>query len=214
MMAHELLRQAATILGAGWSKGSNARDATGRIVPLFAGAARAGINPNAVAQPRRRARSRVSSPAAALLTPVMNAGTSTVGTCAWARSRSAPACRLAKIRGPGPDPGSHPRECTDGTAATFDLARADFEHPGPRAAHQRRSIGARPLKFREDRPFAKFVATTRSCGRFCFDLRSCRPQWWRGGAVWHNASARFVRAHRDERDDCRRGFAIISKTGT
>jgi hypothetical protein len=37
----------------------------------------------------------------------------------------------------------------------------------------------------------------------------CRPQWWRGGAVWHNASARFVRAHRDERDDCRRGFAII-----
>jgi hypothetical protein len=47
MMAHELLRQAAQILGAGWSKGSNARDATGRIVPLFAGAARAGINPNA-----------------------------------------------------------------------------------------------------------------------------------------------------------------------
>jgi hypothetical protein len=34
MMAHELLRQAATILGAGWSKGSNARDSTGRIVPL------------------------------------------------------------------------------------------------------------------------------------------------------------------------------------
>jgi len=24
-------------------------------------------------------------------------------------------------------PGSHPRECTDGTAATFDQARADFE---------------------------------------------------------------------------------------
>jgi len=24
-------------------------------------------------------------------------------------------------------PGSHPAECTDGTAATFDLARADFE---------------------------------------------------------------------------------------
>jgi len=23
--------------------------------------------------------------------------------------------------------GSHPRECTDGTAATFDQARADFE---------------------------------------------------------------------------------------
>jgi len=24
-------------------------------------------------------------------------------------------------------PGCHPRECTDGTAATFDQARADFE---------------------------------------------------------------------------------------
>jgi len=24
-------------------------------------------------------------------------------------------------------PGSHPRECTDGTAATFDQARAEFE---------------------------------------------------------------------------------------
>ena len=36
MMAHELLRQAAQILGAGWSKGSNARDDTGRIVPLWA----------------------------------------------------------------------------------------------------------------------------------------------------------------------------------
>jgi hypothetical protein len=24
-------------------------------------------------------------------------------------------------------PGSHPRECTSGTAASFDLARADFE---------------------------------------------------------------------------------------
>ncbi len=32
MMAHELLRQAALILGAGWSKGADARDATGRIV--------------------------------------------------------------------------------------------------------------------------------------------------------------------------------------
>ena len=36
MMAHELLRQAAQILGAGWSKGASARDATGRIVPLWA----------------------------------------------------------------------------------------------------------------------------------------------------------------------------------
>jgi hypothetical protein len=43
MMAHELLRQAAQILGAGWSKGASARDATGRIVPLFAGAARAAL---------------------------------------------------------------------------------------------------------------------------------------------------------------------------
>ena len=34
MMAHELLRQVALILGAGWSKGANARDATGRIVPV------------------------------------------------------------------------------------------------------------------------------------------------------------------------------------
>jgi hypothetical protein len=34
MMAHELLRQAALILGAGWSKGCDARDITGRIVPL------------------------------------------------------------------------------------------------------------------------------------------------------------------------------------
>jgi hypothetical protein len=28
---------------------------------------------------------------------------------------------------PGFYPGAHPRECTDGTAATFDRARADFE---------------------------------------------------------------------------------------
>jgi hypothetical protein len=41
MMAHELLRQAAPILGAGWSKGANARDATGSIVPLHIGANRA-----------------------------------------------------------------------------------------------------------------------------------------------------------------------------
>jgi hypothetical protein len=32
MMAHELLRQAALILGAGWSKGADARDDAGRIV--------------------------------------------------------------------------------------------------------------------------------------------------------------------------------------
>jgi hypothetical protein len=39
MMAHELLRQAALILGAGWSKGCDARDAAGRMVPLHVGAA-------------------------------------------------------------------------------------------------------------------------------------------------------------------------------
>jgi hypothetical protein len=49
MMAHELLRQAAQMLGAGWSKGADARDATGRIVPLYVGATRASINPHAVA---------------------------------------------------------------------------------------------------------------------------------------------------------------------
>jgi hypothetical protein len=49
MIAHELLRQAALLLGAGWSKGSNARDATGRIVPLYVGNNRAQINSNAVA---------------------------------------------------------------------------------------------------------------------------------------------------------------------
>jgi hypothetical protein len=37
MMAHELLRQAALILADGWSHNANARDDTGRIVPLFAG---------------------------------------------------------------------------------------------------------------------------------------------------------------------------------
>ena len=49
MMANELLRQAALILAAGWSKGADARDAAGRIVPLHVGAARATINPEAVA---------------------------------------------------------------------------------------------------------------------------------------------------------------------
>ena len=49
MMAHELLRQAALILAQGWSKGSDARDDTGRIVPLYKGDARSTINPEAVA---------------------------------------------------------------------------------------------------------------------------------------------------------------------
>jgi hypothetical protein len=39
MMAHELLRNAALILGAGWSKGCDARDSAGRMVPLYVGAA-------------------------------------------------------------------------------------------------------------------------------------------------------------------------------
>ena len=43
MMAHELLRQAALILAQGWSKGSDARDDTGRMVPLYIGASRANI---------------------------------------------------------------------------------------------------------------------------------------------------------------------------
>jgi hypothetical protein len=47
MMAHELLRQAALILADGWSHNANARDNTGRIVPLFAGSGRAAINPEA-----------------------------------------------------------------------------------------------------------------------------------------------------------------------
>jgi hypothetical protein len=46
-MAHELLRQAALILADGWSHNANARDATGRIVPLFSGVGRAAINPEA-----------------------------------------------------------------------------------------------------------------------------------------------------------------------
>ena len=49
MMARELLRRAAQILGAGWSKGANARDAAGRIVPLHSGSVKAWINPEAVA---------------------------------------------------------------------------------------------------------------------------------------------------------------------
>jgi hypothetical protein len=49
MMAHELLRQAALILGAGWSKGCDARDSAGRMVPLYIGTDRAKVNPEAVA---------------------------------------------------------------------------------------------------------------------------------------------------------------------
>ena len=49
MMAHELLRQAALILAQGWSKGCDARDDTGRMVPLYIGASRANINPEATA---------------------------------------------------------------------------------------------------------------------------------------------------------------------
>ncbi len=58
-----------------------------------------------------------NSPAAAIWKPPTSAGTSFTVMCAWARSRFA--C--------GFYPGSHPSECTDGTAATFDEARADFE---------------------------------------------------------------------------------------
>jgi hypothetical protein len=46
MMAHELLRQAALIVGSNWSQGCSARDDAGSIVPLHIGAA---INPAAVA---------------------------------------------------------------------------------------------------------------------------------------------------------------------
>ena len=49
MLAHELLRQAALILAAGWSKEADARDAAGRIIPLYVGNNRADINPQAVA---------------------------------------------------------------------------------------------------------------------------------------------------------------------
>jgi len=49
MMAHELLRQAALILAQGWAKNADARDDTGRMVPLFIGTDRAKINPAATA---------------------------------------------------------------------------------------------------------------------------------------------------------------------
>jgi hypothetical protein len=47
MMAHELLRKAAEILAAGWIKNADAADDAGRIVPLWSGAVRAEINPQA-----------------------------------------------------------------------------------------------------------------------------------------------------------------------
>jgi hypothetical protein len=50
MTPYELLRAAATIIETGWSQGADARDGTGRVVvPLFAGANRASVNPAAVA---------------------------------------------------------------------------------------------------------------------------------------------------------------------
>ena len=49
MMAHELLRNAALILAQGWSKGCDARDSAGRIVPLYVGDTRAKMNPEAAA---------------------------------------------------------------------------------------------------------------------------------------------------------------------
>jgi hypothetical protein len=73
------------------------------------------------------------SPAAAISKPASSAGTSTMVTCRSARSRSAWAPRTTKIRGAGLV-ASIPaaiRECTDGSAATFDQARADFEDAWP-----------------------------------------------------------------------------------
>jgi hypothetical protein len=64
--------------------------------------------------------------AAARLMPPRNAGTSTMATSTPARSRSARAILTMRIRGNG-TAGSHPGDCTNGTAATFDQARADFE---------------------------------------------------------------------------------------
>jgi hypothetical protein len=46
-MAHEVLRNAAVVIEAGWSQGTDARDGAGRPVPLFAGAGRASVNPAA-----------------------------------------------------------------------------------------------------------------------------------------------------------------------
>jgi hypothetical protein len=61
----------------------------------------------------------------------MRAGWSTTVTYASGRSGSAPVTRSALIHGRqwrcGFYPGSHPRECTSGTAVNFDQARDDFE---------------------------------------------------------------------------------------
>jgi hypothetical protein len=71
-----------------------------------------------------------SSPAAAHSNPLTNAGMSITVTRTSARFA------LRAGMPPGEDPwdwncgfypGSHPGECTDGTAATFKRARADFE---------------------------------------------------------------------------------------
>jgi hypothetical protein len=44
MLAHELLRAAATIVEAGWAAGCDAQDLEGRAIPLFRGDGRATIN--------------------------------------------------------------------------------------------------------------------------------------------------------------------------
>jgi hypothetical protein len=48
MLPHELLRAAATIVEAGWASGCDAQDLEGRPIPLYAGDARAAVNPAAV----------------------------------------------------------------------------------------------------------------------------------------------------------------------
>jgi hypothetical protein len=71
------------------------------------------------------------SPAAAILMPDKRAGSSTTATCTSARSGCDPASPMTRCRGAGAAasiyPGSEPGECTSGTAATFDQARAAFE---------------------------------------------------------------------------------------
>jgi hypothetical protein len=60
--------------------------------------------------------------------PAKNAGSSISGMCALERSRSAVATRTTPIHGNGGFyPGSHPGEHQDGTAASFEGVRADFE---------------------------------------------------------------------------------------
>jgi len=68
-----------------------------------------------------------SSPAADRLTPARNAGTSITAISTPARSRSAAAAHTTKIRGSGVAVSIRDREQQNGTAATFDEARADFE---------------------------------------------------------------------------------------